>query len=120
MAPLYSDLVWGIMRAPADRDEARINAAIVRAGDYLAMADATLATQPWLSGGTFAMGDIPLGSLVYAWYELPIQRPDLPHLAEWYARLRERPAPARRDVAADVSEGVRGQSPFLRKGIRPR
>ncbi|MBB1262548.1 glutathione S-transferase, partial [Streptomyces sp. OF8] len=86
MAPLYSDLVWGIMRtAPADRDEARISAAIVRAGDYLAMADATLATQPWLSGGTFAMGDIPLGSLVYAWYELPIQRPDLPHLAEWYA-----------------------------------
>lgn len=83
MAPLYSDLVWGIMRtAPADRDEARISAAIVRAGDYLAMADATLATQPWLSGGTFAMGDIPLGSLVYAWYELPIQRPDLPHLAE--------------------------------------
>ena len=93
MAPLYSDLVWGIMRtAPADRDEARISAAIVRAGDYLAMADATLATQPWLSGGTFAMGDIPLGSLVYAWYELPIQRPDLPHLAEWYARLRARPA----------------------------
>ena len=93
MAPLYSDLVWGIMRtAPADRDEARISAAIVRAGDYLAMADATLATQPWLSGGTFAMGDIPLGSLVYAWYELPIQRPDLPHLAEWYPRLRERPA----------------------------
>ncbi len=43
MAPIYSDLIWGIMRtAPADRDEARINAAIVRAGDYLAMADATL------------------------------------------------------------------------------
>lgn len=93
MAPLYSDLVWGIMRtAPADRDEARISAAIVRAGDYLAMADATLARQPWLSGETFAMGDIPLGSLIYAWFELPIQRPELPHLADWYARLRERPA----------------------------
>ncbi|WP_251278215.1 glutathione S-transferase family protein, partial [Enterobacter hormaechei] len=27
MAPIYSDLIWGIMRtAPADRDEARINA----------------------------------------------------------------------------------------------
>jgi glutathione S-transferase len=38
------------------------------------------------------MGDIPLGSLIYAWFELPIQRPDLPHLADWYARLRERPA----------------------------
>ncbi len=93
MAPLYTDLIWGIMRtAPADRDESRINAAIVRAGDYLAMADATLAKQPWLSGEKFAMGDIPLGSLIYAWFELPIQRPELPHLADWYARLRERPA----------------------------
>lgn len=93
MAPIYSDLIWGIMRtAPADRDEARINAAIVRAGDYLAMADATLSRQPWLSGEAFAMGDIPLGSLIYAWFELPIQRPELSHLADWYARLRERPA----------------------------
>jgi len=93
MAPLYSELIWGIMRtAPADRDEARINAAIVRAGDFLALPNATLATQPWLSGEKFAMGDIALGSLIYAWFELPIQRPDLPHLAGWYARLRERPA----------------------------
>ena len=93
MAPLYSELIWGIMRtAPADRDEARINAAIVRAGDFLALPNATLAKQPWLSGETFAMGDIALGSLIYAWFELPIQRPDLQHLAEWYARLRERPA----------------------------
>lgn len=93
MAPLYSELIWGVMRtAPADRDEARINAALVKAGDLLAMADAELAKQPWLSGDHFAMGDIPLGSLVYAWFEMPIQRPDLPHLADWYARLRERPA----------------------------
>ncbi|KAF1015017.1 MAG: Glutathione S-transferase GstB [Stenotrophomonas maltophilia] len=93
MAPLYSELIWGVMRtAPADRDEARINAALVKAGDLLAMADATLATQPYLSGETFAMGDIPLGALFYAWFEMPIQRPHLPHLEAWYARLRERPA----------------------------
>lgn len=93
MAPLYSELIWGVMRtAPADRDEVRINAALVKAGDLLAMADAALSKQPWLSGDRFAMGDIPLGALVYAWFEMPIQRPDLPHLADWYARLRERPA----------------------------
>jgi len=93
MAPLYSDLIWGIMRtAPADRDEARISAAVTRAGELLAMADATLARQPWLSGDQFAMGDIPLGALVYAWFELPIQRPPLPHLEAWYQRLQQRPA----------------------------
>ncbi|WMJ70672.1 glutathione S-transferase [Stenotrophomonas sp. 24(2023)] len=93
MAPLYSELIWGVMRtAPADRDETRINAALVKASDLLAMADATLARQPYLSGEQFAMGDIPLGALVYAWFEMPIQRPHMPHLEAWYARLRERPA----------------------------
>jgi len=93
LAPLYSELIWGVMRtAPADRDEVRINAALLRAGELLAMADHALAQQPWLSGQAFAMGDIPLGSLAYAWFEMPVQRPHLPHLADWYARLRERPA----------------------------
>lgn len=93
MAPVYSELIWGVMRtAPADRDEVRINAALVKAGDLLAMADTELSKQPWLSGDRFAMGDIPLGALAYAWFEMPIQRPELPYLADWYARLRERPA----------------------------
>jgi len=103
MAPLYSDLIWGVMRtAPADRDEARINAALVKAGDLLGMADAELSRQPWLSGERFAMGDIPLGALAYAWFEMPIQRPDLPHLADWYARLQQRPA-YRRGVMTGMS-----------------
>ena len=38
------------------------------------------------------MGDIPLGAFAYAWFEMPIQRPELPHLTDWYARLQQRPA----------------------------
>jgi len=38
------------------------------------------------------MGDIPLGSFIYAWFEMPIERPELPHLRAWYERLRARPA----------------------------
>lgn len=92
-SPAFRDLFWGTLRtAPADRDEARIAAALVRSGELLALADEILARQPWLSGAQFAMGDIPLGSFAYAWFEMPIQRPDLPHLADWYARLTQRPA----------------------------
>lgn len=92
-AVAFRDLFWGVVRtAPADRDEARIAAALVRCGDLLAVADAALAQQPWLSGEQFAMGDIPLGAFAYAWFEMPIQRPELPHLADWYARLQQRPA----------------------------
>lgn len=92
-AVAFRDLFWGVVRtAPADRDEGRIAAALLRCGDLLVVVDAHLAKQPWLSGERFAMGDIPLGSFIYAWFEMPIQRPELPHLAAWYARLQQRPA----------------------------
>ena len=38
------------------------------------------------------MGDVALGPLVYRWFELDIDRPDLPSLQAWYGRLAERPA----------------------------
>jgi len=89
----FRDVFWGIVRsAPEARDNARIEAGLERCGELLAMADAALARAPWLSGQRFAMGDIPLGAFIYAWFEMPIVRPDLPHLQAWYARLRERAA----------------------------
>lgn len=92
-AGVFRDLFWGVLRtAPEARDEARIATALARSGELLGMADVALAQQPWLSGAQFAMGDIPLGSFVYAWFEMPIERPALPHLQDWYARLQQRPA----------------------------
>ena len=40
----------------------------------------------------FGMGDIPLGCFAYAWFEMPIERPAMPHLEAWYQRLQQRPA----------------------------
>ncbi|MDO7934299.1 glutathione S-transferase [Xanthomonas euvesicatoria pv. eucalypti] len=92
-AGVFRDLFWGVLRTPeAERDHARIAAALTHSGELLARADAALAQQPYLSGEQFAMGDIPLGSFIYAWFEMPIERPELPHLQAWYARLRARPA----------------------------
>ena len=61
----------------------------------LARVDEALARTPFLSGEDFAMGDIPLGCFAYAWFEMPIDRPDLPHLEAWYQNLRARPAYAK-------------------------
>ncbi|MEP5622316.1 MAG: glutathione S-transferase, partial [Hyphomicrobiales bacterium] len=41
---------------------------------------------------SLGVGDIPLGCLAYAWFNMDIERPDLPNLAAWYQRLIERPA----------------------------
>ena len=38
------------------------------------------------------MGDIPLGAVAYRYYNVAIERPSLPNLEAWYARLCERPA----------------------------
>ncbi|BBP83999.1 glutathione S-transferase [Pseudomonas sp. Pc102] len=92
-APVFRDLFWGTLRTPpAERDPARIAAALARCSELLAMPERALAAQPFLSGERFAMGDIPLGSFIYAWFEMPIERPELPALEAWYARLKERPA----------------------------
>ncbi|SDH47366.1 glutathione S-transferase family protein [Pseudomonas panipatensis] len=89
----FRTVFWGTLRTPPEqRDPAAIAAAIDACAKALAVPEQTLARQPYLSGEHFAMGDIPLGSFIYAWFEMPIERPPLPHLAAWYARLRERPA----------------------------
>ncbi len=46
--------------------------------------------QAYLSGDAFGIGDIPLGCLAYAWFNLPIERPELPHLQRWYQSLTQR------------------------------
>jgi len=82
-----------VLRTPPEQqDRARIEAARQHCAALLAIADQALAAQPYLSGQAPGMGDIPLGSFAYAWFEMPIERPPLPHLQAWYARLKARPA----------------------------
>lgn len=89
----FRTVFWGVLRTPAEQqDWAAINAAIKECDDLLAMVEQTLSEQPYLSGAEIGMGDIPLGSFIYAWFEMPIQRAALPNVQAWYARLQQRPA----------------------------
>jgi len=93
LATPFRPLFWNIVRtAPEKRDMAAVQAALEECGKLFAIADQALAEQPYLSGDSFGMGDIPLGSFAYAWFKMPIERPDLPHLRHWYERLQQRPA----------------------------
>ncbi|QEY72427.1 glutathione S-transferase [Pseudomonas denitrificans (nom. rej.)] len=89
----FRTVFWGTLRTPPEqRDAVAIQAAIETCVGLLAVPEATLAKQPYLTGEQFGMGDIPLGSFIYAWFEMPIERPAQPHLEAWYARLKARPA----------------------------
>lgn len=89
----FRHLFWGVLRTPAEQqDWDKINAALNNCGELLAVVDQALAEHPYLSGDAIGMGDIPLGSFIYAWFEMPIERPQLSNLQAWYARLQQRPA----------------------------
>jgi len=89
----YRILFWNTVRlAPQDRDPAAAEQGLQSVQRLLAIADQALSEQPYLSGDTFGVGDIPLGCLAYAWFGMPIDRPRMPHLHAWYQRLTERPA----------------------------
>lgn len=99
----FRTVFWGTLRTPPEqRDAVAIAAGIDACAKALAVPEQALANQPYLSGERFGLGDIPLGSFIYAWFEMPIERPALPHLEAWYARLRERPA-YRRAVMTELT-----------------
>ncbi|GAB7272683.1 hypothetical protein DZS_40790 [Dickeya ananatis] len=69
-----------------------VEAGIAGCEKLFAIADSVLATQRWLSGKEFGIGDIPTGCIAYSWFNLPIERQPRPHLERWYQQLTEREA----------------------------
>ncbi|OMQ23034.1 glutathione S-transferase family protein [Serratia oryzae] len=93
IAAPFRTLFWGMVRTPAEqRDRAAIDAAIAELEQHFTIVEHQLAQQPYLSGAEFGIGDIPLGSFIYAWFELPITRQPRPHMERWYQQLCARPA----------------------------
>lgn len=84
---------WSLVRTePAERDMAAVAAQARRAGETLRVIDNHLADRAFVAGETLTVGDIPLGAMMYRYVNLDIERPELPNLERWYARLCERPA----------------------------
>jgi glutathione S-transferase len=81
-----------VRRPPEQRDRAAVQRATITANRAMALLDAHLERQPYVAGACFTMGDIPAGAVAHRWLEIPgIERPELPALRAWRARLAERP-----------------------------
>lgn len=81
-----------VRRAPEARDSGAVATSARACGEMMAILDAALGRHRWLSGDDFGIGDIPMGVYAHTWFTLDIDRPARPHVEDWYARLRERPA----------------------------
>lgn len=89
----FIDLFWGVVRSPPEKqDPDRLAALARRLARHYRILDQHLSAQPYVAGESFTMGDIPAGTTLYRYFEMDIERPALPHLEAWYARLCERPA----------------------------
>jgi glutathione S-transferase len=87
-----SQLLFGLVRTkPEALDHAAIEAARRRALSGWTIVEDALAGQPYLAGASLSLAEIVLGTQIYRWFNLPIERPALANLRAWYERLRERP-----------------------------
>jgi glutathione S-transferase len=85
----------GYWRTPENqRNMNMVRNAWMRTNALLQLLDQHLAGKKFITGESFTMGDIPPGAQLFRYYEMqiPLERPKLPNVEAWYARLKDRPA----------------------------
>lgn len=90
---LMTGLFWELVRMPGDRRNfATITQKTRRTYDHFRLLDTWMADRDYLTGSELSLGDIAVGSTLYRFFSMPIDRPALPNVKRWYDRLCERPA----------------------------
>jgi glutathione S-transferase len=99
-----STVFWNLIRTPAGGPDMQFVARATRDANHaVALLDGHLAKHDFVAGSELSMGDIPVGATVHRWLELPgVERPKLPAIEAWHARLTERPG-FRRHVMLPLS-----------------
>jgi glutathione S-transferase len=93
VAPAITPVFWGLVRtAPERRNHATIEAEAEKAAQAFQVLEHSLEGRDYVAGGSFSMGDIPLGAFVYRWYALNVKHPNLAKVEAYYRRLQQRPA----------------------------
>ena len=93
LAPAIRPVFWGLVRTPEDeRDVDEIAAGQTQTASAMTILDHHLSQNTFVAGSSLSLGDIPVGIMAYRWFQLDIERIELPHLARWYQSLADRKA----------------------------
>jgi glutathione S-transferase len=93
LQPAFIGLFWNLYRTPEEqRNWNLIRQGIARSAILFQLLDRHLGEHAFIAGDVLTMGDIPAGAQLYRYFELEIDRPSLPNVEAWYARLQEREA----------------------------
>lgn len=97
-------IFWQVVRIPGNRrDPAQIQSSLDALTQYLRIADLQLADNTFLAGDDFSLADIQFGHCLYRYFDVAIDRVELPNLSRYYRLLCARPN-FRQWVMADYSE----------------
>jgi glutathione S-transferase len=81
------------VRTPVEKQNAKLIARLTAASiAQFQRLDQQLARHAYLVGDAFSLADIPAGMTLYRWFEMEIDRPEMPNLARWNEVLQQRPA----------------------------
>lgn len=82
-----------VRRHPDFADAARVAASVAQWHARMGLLDAHLAAHggPFVCGPAFTLADIVLGLSTQRWLATPMDRPALPAVVAWHARLLQRP-----------------------------
>ena len=84
---------WGFYRTPEDkRNWPAIRAALARCAGHFQKLDRLLQDRSFLLGDALSLADITAGTSLYRYFELEIERPQLPQVERWYRTLQQRAA----------------------------
>ena len=93
LGPAITPAFWGLIRTPPEqRDQTAIAASQAKTTDTMKMFDNALAKSAYAAGDAFSMGDIPVGIMVYRYWQLVPDRPKLANLERWYRAIEQRQA----------------------------
>jgi glutathione S-transferase len=82
---------WGFYRTPDHlRDWPAIRKNVANCARNFQLLDRELADRSFLAGDAISLADI--GTALYRYFEIEIERPSVPHVEAWYRRLQDRPA----------------------------
>jgi glutathione S-transferase len=91
-----SGVFWGFYRTPeAGRNWPAIRAALKRCAAHFGKLDRLLEGRTYVLGDALSLADITIGTSLYRYFELEIERPSLPQIERWYRTLQQRAAFAR-------------------------
>ena len=84
---------WAFYRTPEpQRNWPAIRQGVARSAILFRILDRHLEGKDFVAGERLTIGDIAAGAQLYRYYELEIDRPNMPNVEAWYARLKDRPA----------------------------